>query len=74
MLAYFDNRPAMRSGTDLLFLIMRFDLEAQFSAIHFEQFRGHRDLRAFRGSGEVFDVDLDAGSREIGRASGRARV
>src|SRR5262245_46866146 len=42
-----DDGAAMRAFADLLVLVVRFDLEAQFAAVDLEQFGAHRHLLAF---------------------------
>src|SRR5436853_2431518 len=50
----------MSAFADLLVLVVRLDLEAEFAAIHLEQFGAYRHLLAFRRGAEVLDVDLEA--------------
>src|SRR5437763_1441847 len=50
----------MSAFADLLVLVVRLDLEAEFAAIHLEQFGAYRHLLAFRRGAEMLDVDLEA--------------
>src|SRR5258708_5538957 len=51
---------AMRAFADLLVLVVRLDLEAEFATVDLEQFGAYRHLLAFRRGAEVLDVHLEA--------------
>src|SRR5258708_9772590 len=50
----------MSAFANLLVLVVRLDLEAEFATIHLEQFSAYRHLLAFRRGAEVLDVHLEA--------------
>jgi hypothetical protein len=60
VLANPDNRPPMRTFSYFFIFIVRFDLEAEFASIHFEELRTDGDLLAFRRSREVFHIHFKA--------------
>src|SRR5260370_20090360 len=50
----------MSALADLLGLVGRLDLEAEFATIHLEQLGAYRHLLAFRRGAEMLDVHLEA--------------
>src|SRR5580700_3433537 len=50
----------MSAFANLLVLVVRLDLEAEFATIHLEQLGAYRDLLAFGRGAEMLDVHLEA--------------